>query len=171
VGDREVLEEIYGSRNELGILPDGELRVAVENEKFDEQAFLRASERAVVTILDAFSDRRIDILQKLLMKDLFEVLREKIENMGENILKLVVVSFEEKNIVEKIMRNKSNEVITVKLKIAMRQVNYIEDKDHNVVSGSKSKMRKVLEEWTFVKSQSEKRGVWLLKSLNRCSSV
>jgi hypothetical protein len=171
IGDREVLEEIYDSRDDRGITLENEVKIAQKSDKFDESAFLKASERAIVTILDAFSAKRIDILEKLLEKDLFETFKEKIKTIGESTFKIVVVSFGEKSIFEKITRTKSDEVSVVRLRVAMEQIDYVEDRDRKVVLGSKDRIRRVLEEWTFTKSQNEKKVFWLLKSLNRCSIV
>jgi predicted lipid-binding transport protein (Tim44 family) len=171
IGDREVLEEIYGNHDELEITSENVAKTAIKSDKFDETAFLKASEKAIVTILDAFSDKRLDILEKLLDKNLFEIFKEKIKTIGERVLRIVVISFEEKSIIEKITRNRSDEVNVVKLRVVMRQINYTEDKDQGIISGSKDRARKVSEEWTFAKFQSEKKVFWLLKSLNRCSAV
>lgn len=133
--------------------------------EFDENRFLRSAEKAIAMIMEAFSEKRLDVLEKMLTKDLFNVFRKKIENNEDLIYRVVVVSVMDKSIESKIF-NKRNK--TIVLKITMEQINYVENIQGELVSGSRDKTIRVTELWTFVQNQSKDltEDIWLLKSVN-----
>ena len=47
----------------------------------------------------------------------------------------------------------------------MEQINFVEDKDGNIIMGSKKKIQKVKEKWTFEKKTGDKTNFWLIKNI------
>lgn len=132
---------------------------------FDETKFMKSAEKAISMIMDGFSEKRLDVLEKMLVKELFQIFKNKIENSNDLIYKVVVVSVIDKSIESKII-NKKNK--TVALKVTTEQINYIENTQGELISGSKDKVIKITELWTFAQGQikDSQEYVWLLKSIN-----
>ena len=132
---------------------------------FDETKFMKSAEKAISMIMDAFSEKRLDVLEKMLVKELFQIFKNKIENSNDLIYKVVVISVIDKSIESKII-NKKNK--TVALKVTTEQINYIENTQGELISGSKDKVIKITELWTFTQGQikDSQEYVWLLKSIN-----
>ena len=132
---------------------------------FDETKFIKSAEKAIGMIMDAFSEKRLDVLEKMLVKELFQIFKNKIENSNDLIYKVVVISVIDKSIESKII-NKKNK--TVALKVTMEQINYIENTQGELISGSKDKVIKITELWTFVQGRikDSQEYIWLLKSIN-----
>lgn len=132
---------------------------------FDETKFMKSAEKAISMIMDAFSEKRLDVLEKMLVKELFQIFKSKIENSNDLIYKVVVISVIDKSIESKII-NKKNK--TVALKVTTEQINYIENTQGELISGSKDKVIKITELWTFTQGQikDSQEYVWLLKSIN-----
>jgi predicted lipid-binding transport protein (Tim44 family) len=134
------------------------------NNSFDEKTFIKSAERAVVAVLEAFSQKKFDILENLLARGMLNTFKENVQKAEVDgfSYKTVVISFENSTILKK---NLDSEAKTVKVKFLMKQINYVENKEGDVVSGSKSKVEDIVEEWTFVQSDV-KENYWLLKSID-----
>ena len=136
-----------------------------DKDEFDENKFLKSAEKVVGMVMDAFSEKRLDVLEKMLTTDLFQIFKKKIENSVDIIYKSVIVAVTDKKIESKIL-DKKNKEITVR--INTDQINYIENTQGEIINGSKDKIVKVEELWTFVKDQTknQENDAWLLKSIN-----
>ena len=129
---------------------------------FDEQKFLKLSEKAVVAILNSFSTNKLEELKELLTPKMFEIFEKNIlENQKQDMFcKTIIVSVNEKNILEKVI---SDCFSSVKLSLKMQQINYIENTKGEVISGSKDIVNDIKEVWTFTKTSNDK--YWLLDSI------
>lgn len=165
IGDKETFDKMYNNYKE-------KIRVKIsktekKHEEFDEKAFIKISEKVITKISEAFSEKNIQALEKMLTKDLFKIFKEKIDNMHNQIYKSVIVYFKDISIENKKITKKSK---IVSLRVKTEQVNYIEDESGNIVSGSKDKSSEITELWTFIESQSTDNGVpvvvWLLESID-----
>lgn len=165
IGDKETFDKMYNNYKE-------KIRVKIsktekKREEFDEKAFIKISEKVITKISEAFSEKNIQALEKMLTKDLFKIFKEKIDNMHNQIYKSVIVYFKDISIENKKITKKSK---IVSLRVKTEQVNYIEDESGNIVSGSKDKSSEITELWTFIESQSTDNGVpvvvWLLESID-----
>lgn len=129
---------------------------------FDEQKFLKLSEKAVVAILNSFSTNKLDELKELLTPKMFKVFEKNIlESQKQDMFcKTVIVSVNDKNILEKVI---SDCFSSVKLSLKMQQINYIENSNGEVISGSKDRVNNISEIWIFTKTSNDK--YWLLDSI------
>lgn len=130
-----------------------------QEDTFDEAKFLKLSEKAIVAILNSFSNNNLEELKNLLSNKMFVTFEKNIlENQQNNMFcKTVIVSINEKTILEKVI---SDCFSSIKLSLKMQQINYIEDNNNEVISGSKDKVNNIDEIWTFVKTNESK--YWLL---------
>lgn len=133
-----------------------------QEDTFDEAKFLKLSEKAIVAILNSFSNNNLEELKNLLSNKMFVTFEKNIlENQQNNMFcKTVIVSINEKTILEKVI---SDCFSSIKLSLKMQQINYIEDNNNEVISGSKDKVNNIDEIWTFVKTNESK--YWLLGSI------
>lgn len=160
-GDIEEFNKIY--KNYINRV--SKQKTLQDKDEFDENKFLKSAEKVVGMVMDAFSEKRLDVLEKMLTTDLFQIFKKKIENSVDIIYKSVIVAVTDKKIESKIL-DKKNKEITVR--INTDQINYIENTQGEIINGSKDKIVKVEELWTFVKEQTknQENDVWLLKSIN-----
>ncbi len=160
-GDIEEFNKIY--KNYINRV--SKQKTLQDKDEFDENKFLKSAEKVVGMVMDAFSEKRLDVLEKMLTTDLFQIFKKKIENSVDIIYKSVIVAVTDKKIESKIL-DKKNKEITVR--INTDQINYIENTQGEIINGSKDKIVKVEELWTFVKDQTknQENDVWLLKSIN-----
>lgn len=134
-----------------------------QTDNFEEEIFKKTAEKAVVIILDAFTRKNFLALKDMLTENMYEIFSKNIKEAEEKkySYKTVIVSFDEVSIVDK---NINHNEQSIKLKFKMKQINYIEDENKNIISGSKDKVDIITENWTFIKNPSN--GFWLLKSIN-----
>lgn len=160
-GDIEEFNKIY--KNYINRV--SKQKTLQDKDEFDENKFLKSAEKVVGMVMDAFSEKRLDVLEKMLTTDLFQIFKKKIENSVDIIYKSVIVAVTDKKIESKIL-DKKNKEITVR--INTDQINYIENTQGEIINGSKDKIVKVEELWTFVKDQTknQENDAWLLKSIN-----
>lgn len=160
-GDIEEFNKIY--KNYINRV--SKQKTLQDKDEFDENKFLKSAEKVVGMVIDAFSEKRLDVLEKMLTTDLFQIFKKKIENSVDIIYKSVIVTVTDKKIESKIL-DKKNKEITVR--INTDQINYIENTQGEIINGSKDKIVKVEELWTFVKdrTKNQENDVWLLKSIN-----
>ncbi|MDR1425583.1 MAG: 39S ribosomal protein L45 [Rickettsiales bacterium] len=133
---------------------------------FDETLFMKLGESMIVAVLEAFSSKRLDILENLLADDFFRAMAEKIESLDEHVFyRTVVVSFDEKILERKTEHRVVEMGERLTLRVTMNQINYVENEDGTILSGSKSTIEKISEVWTFVFPGSQKgRQCWLVES-------
>lgn len=160
-GDIEEFNKIY--KNYINRV--SKQKTLQDKDEFDENKFLKSAEKVAGMVIDAFSEKRLDVLEKMLTTDLFQIFKKKIENSVDIIYKSVIVAVTDKKIESKIL-DKKNKEITVR--INTDQINYIENTQGEIINGSKDKIVKVEELWTFVKDQTknQENDAWLLKSIN-----
>ncbi len=132
----------------------------IENaqESFNRELFLKSSEKAVVSILNYFSEENLNYLKMLLTENMYEIFEKQIlQNREKEIkYKTIIISIKNKEILD--VSNCDTKVV---LKLEMEQMNYVEDKDGNVINGSREKVNNIEEIWTFVKKDQ----MWLLDSI------
>ncbi|MDR2777314.1 MAG: TIM44-like domain-containing protein [Rickettsiales bacterium] len=136
---------------------------------FSDDLFLKSSEKTIVAVAEAFSNRRIDLLRNLLTENLFRNMANRINSLEDRLAyKTVVVSFDRKTIERRSLTRELKDNMLIRLSVLMNQINYIEDENHNVVYGSKNVIEKISEVWTFVFSGLENgQARWLVKSVDR----
>lgn len=129
-----------------------------KQESFNKELFLKSSEKAVVSILNYFSEENLNYLKMLLTENMYEIFeRQILQNKEKEIkYKTIIISIKNKEILD--ISNCDTKVV---LKLAMEQMNYIEDKEGNVIGGSKEKVDNIEEIWTFIKKDQ----MWLLDSI------
>ena len=127
---------------------------------------INTAKKVVETVNLALSNNDEKVLSELLTKDLFMIFKKNIdENVINNrVFKTIVVSFEDVAI-SSINMNSMN------VRVVMNQINYIQDSNGNFLSGDKSKIVKVVENWEFVKN-TDKTGLvpWLINNISECNA-
>ena len=127
---------------------------------------INTAKKVVETVNLALSNNDEKVLSELLTKDLFMIFKKNIdENVINNrVFKTIVVSFEDVAI-SSINMNSMN------VRVVMNQINYIQDSNGDFLSGDKSKIVKVVENWEFVKN-TDKTGLvpWLINNISECNA-
>lgn len=131
---------------------------------YNEDMFLKQVERVVEVVVDGFAKGDKNILKELLTEKLFNIFSEEIDkNLGSNLLlRSVIVSFDEKKLLNSFDYNSN----TLSVSLSMKQINYIEDCNNNVIHGDKNNSVVIKEIWTFVKNNNPViQSPWLVDSI------
>ena len=126
---------------------------------FNKDLFLKSSEKAVVTILEYFSSENLEFLKNLLTDNMYTIFEKQINtNKANNVkYKTIVLSIDQKDICDI-----SEYDTKIKVKFSMKQFNYVEDNEGNLIRGSKDIPQDINEIWTFIKGNNN---MWLLNSI------
>ena len=136
----------------------------LEKINFNEDKFLKGAENAVEMINDSFSNKDLETLKELLTTQVYNNFKKQIDELNNQnrILKSSLISFLSNKIDNIVVKNKN---INIEVLLEMEQINFVEDKDGNIIMGSKKKIQKVKEKWTFEKKTGDKTNFWLIKNI------
>lgn len=136
----------------------------LEKINFNEDKFLKGAENAVEMINDSFSNKDLETLKELLTTQIYNNFKKQIDELNNQnrILKSSLISFLSNKIDNIVVKNKN---INIDVLFEMEQINFVEDKDGNIIMGSKKKIQKVKEKWTFEKKTGDKTNFWLIKNI------
>lgn len=136
----------------------------LEKINFNEDKFLKGAENAVEMINDSFSNKDLETLKELLTAQVYNNFKKQIDELNNQgrILKSSLISFLSNKIDNIVVKNKN---INIDVLLEMEQINFVEDKDGNIIMGSKKKIQKVKEKWTFEKKTGDKTNFWLIKNI------
>lgn len=136
----------------------------LEKINFNEDKFLKGAENAVEMINDSFSNKDLETLKELLTTQVYSNFKKQIDELNNQnrILKSSLISFLSNKIDNIVVKNKN---INIDVLFEMEQINFVEDKDGNIIMGSKKKIQKVKEKWTFEKKTGDKTNFWLIKNI------
>ena len=136
----------------------------LEKINFNEDKFLKGAENAVEMVNDSFSNKDLETLKELLTTQVYNNFKKQIDELSNQnrVLKSSLISFLSNKINDIIVKNK---MINIDVVFEMEQINFVEDKDGNVIMGSKKKIQKVKEKWTFEKKTGDKTNFWLIKNI------
>lgn len=146
----------------FGFALDKNIKDKLNKINFDEKTFLQGAENAMEMINEAFSNKDLDTLKNILDKDSYKNFKKKIDALGDRTAKSSLIAVKEKKI-DNITSEGDNLYIDVYFKT--QQINYIEDKDGNVIFGSKKDKNDVIEIWVFTKDVKSKENFWQLSSI------
>lgn len=131
---------------------------------FNENNFLKGSENAVEMINEAFSNKDIDTLKSLLSKNIFDNFKQQIQELESKnrVLKSSLISFISSKIENIFIKNK---VIFIDVIFEMEQINFVEDKDGNIIMGDRKRIEKIKEKWTFERKNDSKTNFWIVDNI------
>lgn len=132
---------------------------------FNEKNFLIGVESAIEMVNEAFSNKDLITLQKLLSQNVYNNFKKQIDILTEQnkFLKTSLISIKEKNIKE--ILSVSN-MIKISVYVEMEQINFIENEKHEVIFGSKKKIENMKEIWTFERDINSKENFWIIDNIN-----
>ncbi len=136
----------------------------IDQEKELDALFLKNVEKVVETVVTAFADGNKTILKNLLNDKTYASFENEINSNIENkrFLKSIIVSFEDKKIISKIL---SEDTVNISVELVMKQINYIENENNEVVFGDKNKVTLVKEIWNFTTNTRVTPNIWLISSI------
>ncbi len=132
---------------------------------FNQDNFLKGAESAVEMINEAFSNKDIDTLKNLLSKDIFNDFKKKIDDLTshDKILKSSLISIQSKKIDNITVKD---DKILIEVSLKMEQINFVENKDKQVVMGDKKRIDTVKEKWTFERDIKSKANFWIVNNIS-----
>lgn len=132
---------------------------------FTLEKFMLVSKKVVEIIIEAYNKQDKDKLTSLTSKEALHIFNASIENSSESVDKIVLVSIEDSKI-ESVELNKRSNIATIKILFTMQQIHYMENKNGDLTSGSKTNINQVKEEWTFERNLSNsKTSTWFVTNI------
>lgn len=163
--DSVVSNEEKGHDLNLSLNVSNNVKSKLERINFDEKNFLDGVESAVEMINDAFSNKDLETLHEMLSEHVFLNFKKQIDalNMQNKILKSSLISVKTRKI-----ENISivNNMIKITVFLEMEQINFIENREKQVVLGDKKKIDLVKELWTFERDINSKKNFWIVDNVD-----
>lgn len=130
---------------------------------FSLENFLKGAELTFETVIEAYSKGKKNRLKFLLNDEIYSDFAADIDKYAANsqTAKATLVSLDEPEIVHVDLNGK---IAHITLEFASEQINYVEDEDGEVVEGSKSRIERATDIWTFERNLSSAKPQWLVVS-------
>jgi len=136
----------------------------IARQGFDESTFLKGAETAVELVSDSLSSQNFSALQKLLSDKMSSIFKKQVDDLSARgqAFKVSLISVLSKKIMSIELRDA---MLVVNVLFETEQINFIEDKDGNVLRGNKKKINKTSEQWTFVRNPSDTGDFWIIDAV------
>ncbi|GMO56524.1 MAG: hypothetical protein Ta2D_01580 [Rickettsiales bacterium] len=130
---------------------------------FEKEEFLTGVDDAIDIVSDFLSKKEFDNLKSILSKELFDQFKARaddFEKQEKNLQSQVIQVLSKKIDSLKIEKDKLYIVVAVE----SEQINYIEDKNKNIILGSKKEKSIIKEKWVF-KTDIKKECLWVIDNV------
>jgi predicted lipid-binding transport protein (Tim44 family) len=137
---------------------------ALEKISFNKDEFLLGVEDAVEVVSNFISKKDFESLKQVLSDKLYANFKNQIDELDkkEEVLQSQVIYVRDKKI-ESLKLEK--DVIFVDVLVETDQMNYIENKNKELILGSKKDKSVIKEKWTFRRDVSSKETFWIVESV------
>lgn len=144
-------------------VPDNVKKKLVEID-FNQDIFLKGVESVVEMVNESFSNKDLETLRRLMAKKVFVNFEKQINDLSSQNknLKSSLVSILSKEIKS---ISYSNNYIMTEVIVKSEQINFVEDKNKNVILGDKKRIDVVTEKWIFARSVKSKINFWIIDSI------
>ncbi len=135
----------------------------LEKSNMTSQFFINGAKIAFESILKAFASDKLEDVQTLLSQKIYEGFKSvnnKRKVQGK-ILVTNIIAFDESSIIK--AKNLSN-TASITVRFVSQQINYICDKDGNLIAGSKDEINKIEDIWTFKKDLKSSNPNWIVSA-------
>ena len=141
------------------------LELSLKKANLSAAMFLDGAKSAFETIIITFSSGDLNTLKSLLSEKIFIQFQTSVaERISKNeSLNTKIISIDEVNIINSKIEGK---FVYITIVFKSKQINYIENNNKEVISGSKIDINTVVDNWTFKKDYKSKNPNWLLSSTN-----
>jgi predicted lipid-binding transport protein (Tim44 family) len=147
------------------VISDSE-KAVLKKMQFDKEEFLMGVEDAVEIVSNLLSGKDFENLKNVLSEDLFKKFKEQIDDLDKQgkILKSEVIFLKDKRI--KGLRA-NDEFVWVDAEVETEQINYLENKEKDVILGSRKAKVLVKEVWTFKRkvTTNVKDSFWIVENV------
>ncbi|MBV0899543.1 MAG: Tim44/TimA family putative adaptor protein [Wolbachia endosymbiont of Fragariocoptes setiger] len=141
-------------------------QILKKDKNFSISHFIQGASIAFELIIKYYNHGDLENLKPLVSKDLLNDFSKKIkqrEKLGE-IHESVIVSIISQEIVEmKLVKN----TLSISVKFLSEQINFVQDNNGNILSGSRSIINKFEDIWQFSRNIHSSDPGWLLISINK----
>lgn len=141
-------------------------QILKRDKNFSISHFIQGTSIACELIIKYYNHGDLENLKPLISKDLFNDFSKKIkqrEKLGE-IHESVIVSIISQEIVEmQLVKN----TLFISVKFLSEQINFVQDNNGNILSGSRSTVNKFEDIWQFSRNIHSSDPGWLLISINK----
>ena len=131
---------------------------------FKQDTFLKGVEQDIEMINEAFSDKDLNSLNKLLSETVYEKFKKQIEAISakNEVIKSYLISVLTKKI-ENIFAKENN--LFIEVYIETEQINFIENDKQEVVFGDKKRINKIKEKWVFSRNINSRINFWIVEEI------
>jgi predicted lipid-binding transport protein (Tim44 family) len=127
--------------------------------------FVNGAKSAFEMIIKAFTSADLDTLKFLLSEKIFQGFEASINQRksAEKNLVTNLISIEKADVISVMI---SGNLAMVILKIVSKQINYITDKDNQIIEGRKDEIAEVTDVWTFKRDLTSQSPNWTVSATN-----
>lgn len=125
--------------------------------------FINGAKMAFEMVINAFSKNDIETLKILLSEKIYQGFETAINQRQSQNQNLVtnLISINKTEIISATLLEKQASIV---VKITSSQINYITDKDQNIINGKKDEIHEVIDIWTFKKDITSSDPNWKIFS-------
>ncbi len=127
--------------------------------------FIFGAKSAFEMVIKAFAAADLDGLKSLLAPNIFEGFEEAVKQRKAQEQKITtnLISIDQAQIISALMLGDDASIV---VKFVSKQINYISDKDGNIVIGRKDEISEVTDIWTFKRDVNSPNPNWIVSATN-----
>lgn len=137
----------------------------IQSCKITPEFFINGAKSAFEMILKAFASQDMETLKFLLSEKIYSGFENAINKRkaDNQILTTNVISIDDTKILSVAL---ASGIATISVKFISKQINYISDKDGNIINGAKEDISSVTDIWTFKKDVNVANPNWVVSQTN-----
>ena len=165
-------EKIVGEGNTLSVVfPQlssnslESLQFIFEKSNIDHHFFLKGAKMTFEIVINNFASGNLEEIKNLVCPSIFEGFSKIVQKRQQDKQNLVtnLISIDEVSIV---VASCSGDLANIVLKFSSKQINYIQDSNNSIISGSKDQILNITDSWAFQRNLTSTSPAWQVISTN-----
>jgi len=165
-------EKIVGEGNTLSVVfPQlssnslESLQFIFEKSNIDHHFFLKGAKMTFEIVINNFASGNLEEIKNLVCPSIFEGFSKIVQKRQQDKQNLVtnLISIDEVSIV---VASYSGDLANIVVKFPSKQINYIQDSNNSIISGSKDQILNITDNWAFQRNLTSPSPAWQVISTN-----
>ena len=165
-------EKIVGEGNTLSVVFPHlssnsleSLQFIFEKSNIDHHFFLKGAKMTFEIVINNFASGNLEEIKNLVCPSIFEGFNKIVQKRQQDKQNLVtnLISIDEVSIV---VASYSGDLANIVVKFSSKQINYIQDNNNSIISGSKDQILNISDNWVFQRNLTSQSPAWQVISTN-----
>ena len=166
------VEKIVGEGNTLSVVFPHlssnsleSLQFIFEKSNIDHHFFLKGAKMTFEIVINNFASGNLEEIKNLVCPSIFEGFNKIVQKRQQDKQNLVtnLISIDEVSIVA---ASYSGDLANIVVKFSSKQINYIQDNNNSIISGSKDQILNITDNWAFQRNLTSQSPAWQVLSTN-----